>query len=340
MYQSTHRQFPNNKQDSIRFGNLLKELEASLSKEYNNSEIRKLLRPYEELSRDSEFWNHTLDGLVILSSPDFFRILILPQAVNELVMSGDSFYVKPLWRYLQSLDHYQVLALSRDKIRFFEGNRHELDELEIQGVPHSIKETLGTNFSSSTVASSGGVNSGKTSIHHGYGDKGEQVDKDTERFFRLVDEAVIEHYSRPSNLPLVLAALPEHHHLFHQISKNKLLASDGVSIDPFSISTDELKDLVWKSLKPQYLEKIETLSNKFEEAQAGGLGSDDLVEVSNAAAAGRIDTLLIQANINDPKCDDRLDDLGELVMKMGGHVFVVPTEKMPSDRGLAATFRY
>ena len=42
----------------------------------------------------------------------------------------------------------------------------------------------------------------------------------------------------------------------------------------------------------------------------------------------------------NPKVNDLLDDMGELVMKMGGQVVVVPTGKMPSETGLAAIFRY
>jgi len=41
-----------------------------------------------------------------------------------------------------------------------------------------------------------------------------------------------------------------------------------------------------------------------------------------------------------PEVDDVLDDLGVLAMKMGGHVVVVPTERMPTETGVAAIYRY
>jgi hypothetical protein len=34
--------------------------------------------------------------------------------------------------------------------------------------------------------------------------------------------------------------------------------------------------------------------------------------------------------------DDLLDDLGELVTKMGGKVMIIPHEKMPTKTGVAA----
>jgi hypothetical protein len=39
-------------------------LEQSLKKEYPADKIRSLLKPFEELERDPDFWTHTLDGIV------------------------------------------------------------------------------------------------------------------------------------------------------------------------------------------------------------------------------------------------------------------------------------
>jgi hypothetical protein len=46
------------------------------------------------------------------------------------------------------------------------------------------------------------------------------------------DRSVLELYSRPSELPLILAALPEHHSLFHKVSHNSLLTEDGIKGNP------------------------------------------------------------------------------------------------------------
>ena len=62
-------------------------------------------------------------------------------------------------------------------------------------------------------------------------DRAERMAKETERFFRAVAPAILEHYSRPSGLPLLLAALPEHHSFFRQISRNPfLMPKDWTSI--------------------------------------------------------------------------------------------------------------
>jgi hypothetical protein len=361
LYQPTHRRHPENQQDPIRFRNLVKELEASLRQRYPAVEARLLLEPFEALARSDDFWNHTLDGLAVLGGPGLFRVICLPRPITELAVVADSFHTKPLRRFLQSVDRYQVLGLHLDKIRLFEGNRDALDEVDlVPGVPRTVTEALGEELTEphQTVASYGGVGGASTPMHHGHGGKKDEVDSDAERFFRAVDRAVLEHYSRPSNLPLILAALPEHHHRFHQVSQNPHLVAEGIRFNPDSLSAEELRALAWRAIEPQYQAQLAALGEDFEQARSKGLGADDLAQVAQAAASGRVATLLIEAdrqiagrldgatgrvepaNLSDPQVDDLLDDLGELVAKMGGRVLVIPAERMPTRTGLAATYRY
>ncbi|PAY16123.1 hypothetical protein CKO51_28380 [Rhodopirellula sp. SM50] len=41
-----------------------------------------------------------------------------------------------------------------------------------------------------------------------------------------------------------------------------------------------------------------------------------------------------------PHVDDMLDDLAELVLSKGGEVIIVPKERMPTNSGLAAIYRF
>ena len=195
-------------------------------------------------------------------------------------------------------------------------------------------------------------------MRHGDGGKTAQVDIDADRFFRAIDRAVLEHHSRPSGLPLLLAALPEHHHRFHQVSHNPFLIAEGLTINPDALPIDELRKSAWLVFEPQYQARLATLADEFAVAKAKGFGSDDLTQVAQAAAAGRVATLLIEsdrqiagrldgatgrieiAELSHPQVDDLLDDLGALVEKMSGQVLVIPSERMSTRTGLAATYRY
>jgi len=361
LYQPTHRSHPENQQDPIRFRNLVKELETSLGQKYPAVETRLLLEPFEALAHDDAFWKHTREGLAVLGGSGLFRVFRLQRPVAELAVVADSFHTKPLRRFLQSVGHYQVLGLSLQKIQLFEGNRDALDEIDpAPGVLRTITEALGDQLTEphQTVASYGGVDQGSDAMHHSHGGKKDEVDSDTERFFRAVDRAVLEHHSRPSGLPLILAALPQHHHLFRQISQNPFLIAEGLTNNPDVLSIDELRERAWQVVEPQYQARLAELSDEFEQARSKGLGNDDLAQVAQAATAGRVATLLIEADrqiagrfdgatgrvevadLSHPQVDDLLDDLGDLVEKMGGQVLVIPAEQMPGRTGLAATYRY
>ncbi len=362
LYMPTHQSHPENLQDPIRFKNLLKQLEESLSQKYSNSEVKKHIEPLEALASDDSLWNHASNGLAVFSAEGMFKVVRLHKSVEELAMVADSFHTKPLRQYLQSVDNFHVLCLTLHDIRLFEGNRHSLFKVELTAdIPKTITEALGDELTDkhSTVDSYGGIGGESSPMHHGQGGKKEETEKDAERFFRVVAGAIYEHYSKPSGWPLILAALPEHHSLFHKVNKNPLLLSKGISINPSSVSPDKLANMAWETMEPEYSLKLDSLVARFEQARANGKGSDDYKEVAVAAVEGRIDTLIVEADriiavrvtnlvtgntqkkdLTNPKVDDLLDDLGELVIKMGGMVMVLPTDKMPSETGLAAIFRY
>jgi hypothetical protein len=362
LYMPTHRSHPDNLQDQIRFKNLVKQMEGSLLLKYSASEAQKHLEPFETLVDDNDFWNYTSDGLAILSSDNLFKVIRLPIALEELAVVADSFHTKPLRKYLQSSDSYHVLGLSLHEVRLFEGNRHSLIEIVIlPGVPKTITDALGDELTDkhTTVASYGGSGGVSSSMRHGHGGKNEETEIDAERFFRVVADAVAEHISKPTGWPLVLAALPEHHSLFQKVNKNALVIPNGIMINPASVSLDKLVTLAWEAFEPVYALKLNSLTDRFEQSSADGKGSDDYKEVAVAAVEGRVDMLLVEADriipvritnlvtgntqkkdMNNPNVDDLLDDMGELVTKMGGHVMVLPAEKMPTQTGLAAIFRY
>lgn len=362
LYQPTHRHHPANEQDPIRFANLVKSLEAMLARQQPAQQVRKLLEPFRALGEDHDFWNHATDGLAVLGSADLFRVYRLHRTVPELAIVADTFHLKPLMRILQSADRYHVLALSRKDVRLFEGNRDVLDEVELHdAVPRTIVDALGEELTEShlRMSSPGGGGGGQPPVQHGYGGRADEIDVDAERYFRAVDRAVQAHHSQPSGIPLILAALPQHHHMFHSISRNPQLLPESLDVHPDALaSTDELRRRVWQILEPRYLQRLAGLVDRFASARAAGQGEADLANVARAVAGGRVDTLLIEAERVipgriDPDSgamtldgaagggnDDVLDDLGTLTLQRGGDVVIVPASRMPADTGVAAILRY
>jgi hypothetical protein len=357
LYQPTHRSHPDNQQDPIRFRNLVKTLEDSLRLKHPTHEQRQLLARFHHVADDGGFWRHTYDGLAIFGGANYFRIFKLQRAVGELAIVADTFHTKPLVRIVQSADRYQVLALSRKAFRLFEGNRDVLDEVHpSQAVSQSITDALKAE---PAEAHQGVVSKGSAgSVHHGSRSKKDEIDSDTERFFRAVDRAMLEHHSKPSGLPLILGALTEHQTPFRAISHNSHLLSHGIEINPDALSVEALRERAWQVVEPNYLAALAKLVDEFGQAQSKWLGTDDLTSIGEAAAAGRVATLLVEANhevpgridrttgrlvfddLAHPRVDDLLDDVAGIGRKKGGNVVVVPADRMPTKSGAAAIYRF
>jgi hypothetical protein len=243
-------------------------------------------------------------------------------------------------------------------MRLFEGNRDALEEIDLVPGARTITEALGDHLTKPhlTVASYGGA--GGVPQRHGHGSKNDEIDTDTERYFRAVDRSILEQYSRPSGLPLILAALSEYHEPFHRVSQNPYLLPEGIETNPGALSSDELCRHAWRAVEPRYLARLGQLVERFGAARGVNLGDENLPEIAAAAVAGRVATILIEADRvvagrieedsggitfgarNRPDMDDVLDDLAELVLRMGGDVVVVPVDRMPVDTGAAAIYRF
>lgn len=361
LYQPTHRFAPDNRQDVIRFNNLLGRIDESLQQQYSEAERKKLLRPFHELADDRDFWNHTLDGIAILASPNSFDVFTIPRTMPELVVVANSFHKKPLRKFLQSTDQYQLLALSLDEMELYQGNRNFVRPIDPgPDVPKTIDQALGRDIEQEhpTLPAFSTMRGGKVVLSYGHGGGKDERAIDQERWFRAVDNAITEHVSQKSKLPLILVALTEHHAEFRRISQNPHLIEEGITINPKAIGEPELKELAWKLMEPKYHAMLDGHKDDYRLAQSRGLGSDIISDVARAAAEGRVSILFLeedkilpghidrntgeitQGDLKNPEVDDLLDDLGALVESTGGQVYLIPSKHMPSATGLAAIYRY
>lgn len=370
LYMPTHRHNPDNLQDPIRFKNLVRELENSLTEKYPARDVKDLLAVVRAFQDDYRFWTHQLDGLAMFAAPDLFEVYQLPRRMPERAVAADTFHLKPLLRYAQSADRFHLLALDRGKARLFVGTRDRVDEVELpDDFPDTVEKALGAELTDphTTVASyavgskarlPGGAH-GEPAARHGHGGKADEVGTDTERFFRVVDREVARRYSAPSSLPLVLAAQPQHQTAFQSVSHNPRLLPVGVGKHPNGFATTEhLRQAAWQTLLPVYERRLELLCEDFRTAVSRGLGAERVEEVAAAVAGSRVGVLLVDADrvipgrfdpaagtvtaapLHDPEVDDALDELAEEVIRRNGEVVVVPSAAMPTTTGLAATFRF
>jgi hypothetical protein len=357
LYEPTHFRQPDRRQDPIRFKNLVKALDESLRRDYKATETDALLAPFHALEDDRAFWNHGQSGLAIFAAPDLFRIYRLQRSVPERAIVARSFHTKPLLRILQSSDRFHVLGLNRREACLYEGNRDAIAAIDIlPGVARMVTNEPPAERDIQDLVV--GSTLGAPTTRQGDDATQDVVDHATDAFFRRVDDAVLTHHTRPTGLPLLLAALPQYHHRFRSVSANHMLADAALDTYPPDMLNESLRERAWEAMRPRYRARLAALCNTYAAAKPDGLATDDIAKAGMAAAESRIETLLIEAermipghldvstggvtfgDLDRPDTDDLLGDLGEQVLRTGGNVVVVPKDDMPSSTGLAATFRF
>ncbi len=356
IYLPTHRSSPERLQDPIRFRNLIRQAENSLHERYPQADAGVLLAPFREIADDKEVWNNTLDSLAVLGAQGEMHVYPLRVKVDEMVLVGDRFHTKPLIGALESTGRYHILALNLQSMRLFEGDGQSIREIDLDpGAPKTIEDALGDQLTEPYQTYSSNAR-GMSSTYHGAGARRDEIDVDAERFFRIVDRWITEHYSRPSGFPLILAALIEHHALFRSVSKNPLLEAEGIEVDPFALSLEEMNERARGILEHHRLKLEDEAVERFGTAYGQGNASGDATEISRAAAAGRVATLLVESDrriggkldedtgaveySHQTDAPDLLDQLVEMVVRQGGEILVLPAKRMPVASGVAGIFRF
>lgn len=320
----------------------------SIIKEYENT--ASFVNQLESLIDDLSFWNQVKQGLVLLMSPTKNLVYFLSKPVPTMTIVDQCPYVIPLVRYFQQLKEVQLLLVNR---RMFKVYRGTTDYLTLEEYPTKepvlAEDVLGRDESQRYFGIS------PSSVHHGGSNKSDEEAIDTMRYFKYVDKYVLENYSKQSNLPLILVALPQYHADFRKISENPNLYEDGIKMDATTITESTLKQELEDLMIRHYRYEFFQLRDKFRTNQANGLASDFLDDIFNGLFDNRIETLFIQNNsqllgsINpstrtfqlDPNSiHDILLDATNLALSAKTRVLILDEDEMPTNHKLAAIMRY
>jgi hypothetical protein len=263
---------------------------------------------------------------------------------------GDSFHTKPMVKYLQGEVRYYLLTIAKENVTLWEGGRATLDPIAVPGMPRGLRELeegRGKDVATGIVRN---VGPGR-SVHGGGEVDGKQ---EIRALFRAVDRALLS-YTHDEKAPLLLATYDHYHALFHEVSKNPALLDEGIAGDPASMTPDELRTKALEILKPLRRAALEKLRDAYPVALNAHKATNYLPNIAKAAVYGRVKTLMLEdGRVELGRVDretgevekgdfggaDLLDDVGELVLRAGGDVFVLPKELMPTDVGVAAIYRY
>ncbi|NGM61025.1 hypothetical protein G5B30_03740 [Sphingobacterium sp. SGG-5] len=351
LYMKTHRRHPENTVDPITFKKLYKKT-LNYIQEHHFVDHEALLLPLEHLIDDKIFWDNNDRGLAIFCSSHGTKILRLPKEVGEISCVAYSFCVKPLFNFYNENQPYYLLALGLDNVRFYQGNKYHLEEIDITDkIPKDMEEALGHELTENHLHGSAVQGTGL----HGYMEKSQEEDIDMDRFFRKVDRAVQENFNITKAKPLLLATLPEHQSHFLRLSKSTNLVSLPIRINPHALSKEELLKKVQENMDQHAESEKKMLLERYQLAVGENLSSTELQGVVQDALDGKIDVLVIEndrsisgtidvekRNVGQkqPFHTDVINELSCLVFEQGGHVVVLDREEMPTETGAFTINRY
>lgn len=339
-------------QNRIRFKNAIAEVEKSLGDHVEPGQRNELLQPLLDLLEQSSFFSGKAEGLVVYRSPELFIARRVAQLMPQFTVVANSFHVKPMIRAVQSRHPYMVLCVSQERVALYRGDELHLREVPLHAeVPTDMADALGA------PAHVGNV---KTDIRDP--EDSDQRDSQLKRYFRRLDQALLDHHLDTSSegLPLLLAALPEYHHFYHEASHYPHLLEDAaIRRDPFKdLDHAGLVELAAEAFKSVLHQQLADFRERFGGAKALDQASDELEDVAKQAVFGKIETLVLdldyriggkldpgtgevtRGEIDDPATDDLTDDIAETVLKNSGQVLIASHDDLPTGTGIAAVHRF
>jgi len=346
------------KEGPVRLGNELKIVRKYLEKDFSlkREAAEKLLNPAQTLLEDHFFWKTPADGLAVFIAPGMFRKYRLPIRFSENATVARHFDLKPLFPLLMGNEHYYLLSLDKRHAQLFQGSRDSINE---------VKNTdfgTGADFypakSGDKRLESHGVSTApKSSIFHGHGGLKDSRYLITEKFFRSVNEK-LRQLLMFENTPLVMSAPEKIAAIYKEINNypNLIEAADEVVLS-ITNEKDFARD-AWKSVQPYFEIRIKEALDRYVELRGSQKASDDPASIIQAAANGRVECLFCAKNarlwgkldpilhapaLNTEKGEGDEDLVGRTILEtflQRGLVWVLPEKNMPSQKMLAAIFRY
>lgn len=334
----------------LQLKNLLKEIKSTNN---DNTELSSLISILEKKAEDTElFKGH--EGCIgfFLSSRGLFETVYLPACSDVFYQVDEVFYIVPLIDLIPKLAPYHVLALGKNSVRMYQGNYYGIEEIVLAPeIPRTMQEALGHDLTDNHLHAAAG---GSATLH-GYMEITEEKEIDNERFFRIVDSAVYEYYSKPYDLPLYLATISENLHLFKKICKNTKLQHEHIELSATTASNAELLQAIRRIIEDQQSHESANIIQLFKKAKAENLATDQLRQVANQVMDARVEHLLLgksrkiygdiyleeRAVKPDPQSNiDILNRLAILAHKTGAQTHIIHPGEFLLTEGAASVARY
>jgi hypothetical protein len=305
-----------------------------------------------EVDTDVRQLQHPLQGLALFLDRSELCAYPLVREISEHIVVGSCFALRPLIRELQLDQAYQLIALSTNRVAFFNGDARGLQPVQVEGLPGSLEEALGSELVGREIFFRTPGSGAQGSVYQGQGGGREVRDLDLERFYRVLWSA-LRGLSETQD-PIVLATDSTHDGAFRKIVRLPTLLPETLAGNPDLLSAQGLHERAWPLVQAARARRDRELADGYERARNRGKTVGVLDDVAMCAVTGRIHRLWVleeaclpgdldraTGRIVQPsnRSGDVLDAITAIVLCHAGEVFVVDEDQMPEQTVGSAELR-
>lgn len=330
----------------IAFQNLAREAMAQLEAAgFDKRRALELAEHFDDIAEDDDFWAVQARSLAVLATPDSVRTFRLANRLTATVQVSDRFHLKPLLRAITFPHAGFVLALSENEARLVEFFA-DMPPQEVR-VPDMPRD----------AASSVGKASINDRSHFGRiaGADGKKVR--LRQYARAVDAALRPVLAGVSE-PLVLACNPPLQSIFRSVFSYHHILAEGFRHEVDRLTPLDLATAARPILDASYAAEITQVRETFAARAEQRRTTTDIAMAGRAAAAGAIDTLMVDMDVATPGLIDEttgevlfadaegpetygvVDQIATLALNTGARVLAVRKQDIPEGAALAAVLRY
>jgi len=350
LYMPTAKAGSEIRQNSIRYKNLLKQIQDSIKD-------REIWDTISSVEGEPDFWNTQLHGLAVLGTPDLLRLYRLPMTLPELVRVNTHFHLRPLLPFLNNNGSFLVLTIDQQKIRLWLGSHFDkLVEIPLPDLPTSFEDYLATYDTKAEIQFRGGHfgGSGNQGLFHGHGDVTAKEETEIKHFLQHFD-GEISNLLKEYNLPLVIAGVESILPLYLEANTYKLMIGKGIDVQPESISEDKLRQKAWELVEPYYQASQQQYLAEIGEQSHVDRVTNELARILQDSFQGKVKALFVSPQAErwgyfnpdtqavdfhqerQANSQDLYDTAVEWVLKRGGDVYLDEDQSSPP---ITALLRY
>lgn len=350
------------------FKDLAKEALRRLAEGYDDEAFAGLRERIDYLQDhpDDTVWLNAGKGLAFLMSNAGVDVLNLDFAPEATVVVGDELYIKPLLRNFRYGMSYYLLLLNTDRFGLLRGDYHGVHYLPLLPSVHQELAEMFDAYDGTEAALDYYSLEGHMSPYHDHKSRKEVSKEEAEKFFRHVNKVMSDDVAKVDPTPVILVTLPEHAALFRRLCTFDTLLPKGIEKDARTLSGETLRDDAVKIIDAKRQADLKKVIERYELDASKSKAIDDLVKVGEALAERNVDVLFVEmgkglpgtfdattgaitcdghrdpvdAKLIDPADPDVVDAMAQAALKQGATIYVLASDEMPTESGVAAIFRH